>query len=127
MYKGPLLRALKRVHGARRKYLIIEDGDGSGNTSRKGIRAKQEARIEPMTLPPRTPSLMPQDYQLWREIERRMLAGAPAGRESKQAFKERLTATAKSLPRTLVRKCIARMKKNLKALVDAKGGHPKND
>ena len=48
-----------------------------GNLSGKGIAAKARAKIHAMTLPPRTPSLMPLDYAVWQRIDKDVMAGAP--------------------------------------------------
>ena len=64
MYTGPLAAALKKAWGAKRRYLIVEDGDRKGNQSGKGVAAKEKAKIRAMTLPPRTPSWMPLDFAL---------------------------------------------------------------
>ena len=64
IYKGPMLKALKRVWGKKRFYRIVEDGDRKGNQSTKGKRAKDSAKIKAMTLPPRSPCWMPLDYAI---------------------------------------------------------------
>lgn len=127
LYKGPLLGALKRAYGKKQSYTIIEDGDRKGNQSRAGIAAKREAKIRAITLPPRTPSLMPLDYKLWQVIGARMQQHSVRGKETKEAYLARLEKTARGLPRSLVGKCVSRMKGNVQAIVDAKGWHPKND
>lgn len=126
-YEGPLARALRRTWGSKRQYTLVEDGDRKGNQSGKGIKAKERAHIKSMTLPPRTPSWMPLDYSLWYEIDERMVKNAPRGTETKSAFLARLEHTARTLPRGMVRKVIGRMKRNIQAIVDARGWHPKND
>lgn len=47
MYKGPLLKALRRCHGELPRYIILEDNDPSGFKSRKGETAKIFPRLEP--------------------------------------------------------------------------------
>jgi hypothetical protein len=64
MYSGPLSAALSRTWGDRRQHTIIEDGDRKGNQSNKGIKAKKDAGIRALTLPPRTPAWMPLDYAI---------------------------------------------------------------
>ena len=71
--------------------------------------------------------MMPLDYVIWTEIEKRMDHSAPKGTESKAAFPKRLERTAKTLPRGFLRKTVRRMKSNIKAIVDAKGLLPQND
>jgi hypothetical protein len=128
LYAGPIAKALTRVRGDKRKYTVVEDGDRKGFTSKKGKSGKVKAKIKALTLPPRTPSLMPLDYALWSEIDRRMAKSDPAsGRESEDDFKARLKKTALSLPRGYVKRTLARMRANILALGEAKGYTPKND
>ena len=127
MYEDKLKPALVRAWGKRSRYTIVEDGDRKGNTSGKGVAAKARAKIYAMTLPPRTPSLMPLDYSVWQVIVKKMIDGAPRGAESKEAFLNRLRAIATSLPKGYVKSVIRRMRGNLKALVEARGYTPKGD
>lgn len=127
MYEDHLKPALVRTWGARARYTIVEDGDRKGNTSGKGIDAKARAWIHAITLPPRTPSLMPLDYAIWHRIMTDLMNGAPSGVETKVEFLGRLRAVATSLPRGYVKSVIGRMRGNVLALVDAKGFTPKND
>lgn len=60
---------MKRIHGPlavpqrmsvlARKFHLVEDGDRKGFQSNKGKAAKEEMKIASLTLPPRSPSLMP--------------------------------------------------------------------
>ena len=127
MYQGPLLSAMQRVWGNRRQYSIVEDGDRKGNQSRKGLAAKAASGIKAMTLPPRSPSLMPLDYSIWREVEDKMLKKAPQGTETKEAYLKRFKECAMTLPKGFVKNAIGRMKRNIQAIVDARGYLPKND
>ena len=127
MYEEHLKPALQSTWGKRARYTIVEDGDRKGNTSGKGIAAKARAKIFPLTLPPRTPSLMPLDYAIWSAIVKQMLVNAPKGTEKKDAFLERLRDVARKLPKGYVKSVIGRMRGNLRALVDAAGYTPKND
>ena len=127
MYKGPLLGALRRMWGPRRRFIIVEDGDRKGNQSGPGKTAKEEAGITAMTLPPRTPAWMPLDYAIWQEIEKRMVASDPGRHETKSEFILRLRRAAMSLPRGFVRKVIARMRSNIQGVIAAKGFHSKTD
>ncbi len=110
-----------------RKFRIVEDGDRKGFKSGKGNAAKEEMKIVALTLPPRSPSLMPLDYSLWTQIDAKMAECEPTGRETKLAFLARLKRCARSLPKATVRKTVRRMKANLNALIDARGFTPKND
>ena len=127
VYKGPLLSAMRRTWGVQRKYQVVEDGDRKGFQSNKGKQAKVEAGIVSITLPPRTPSLMPLDYRVWQAVEERMDACTPHRAESKEAFLTRLEHCAKTLPKGLVKGAIAKFRGNLQAIVEAKGYHPRND
>jgi hypothetical protein len=127
MYEGPLCAALRRTYGRLPQYLIVEDGDPKGNQSNTGLDAKKRAGIKAMTLPPRTPSLMPLDYAIWQRIDTLMVEGAPDGTEARADFLARLESVARSLPKSFVGRVVARMKKNVEAIVDAGGYIPKND
>ena len=127
MYKEHLRPALVRKYGALPRFKIVEDGDRKGHYSNKGIAAKRAAHISAIKLPPRTPSLMPLDYAIWKRIIDQLMREAPEEKETKAAFLARLQKIATSLPKSYVKKVIAKMRPNLKALADAKGYTPKND
>jgi hypothetical protein len=127
MYSGPLLRSLKRTWGEKRHYTIVEDGDLKGNQSGLGIKAKEAAHIRAMTLPPRTPSWMPLDFSIWAKIEAAMDKTAPEGTETKADFIARLARCARTLPRSVVREALGRMKGNIQGVIDARGYYAKND
>ena len=120
--------ALERTWGKRSSYTIVEDGDRKGNMSGKGVKAKVRAKIRALTLPPRTPSLMPLDYAIWHNIAQQVIATAPKkGKETKDAFMKRLRKIAVSLPNGYIKSVIHRMRDNIQALADANGYTPKND
>ena len=127
MYSGPLARAVKKTWGHKKSYQIVEDGDRKRIQSGLGLAAKRKAKLRTLTLPPRTPSWMPLDYAIWSAIEKSMGETAPKGRESKEAYLARLEACARSLPRGFVRKVIARMKGNIRGVIEARGYHEKDD
>ena len=127
MYEKHLKPALRRVWGKRARYTIVEDGDRKGNASGRGVAAKTRSKIVPLTLPPRTPSLMPLDYAIWKAIMNRMLDSDPTGTEATSNFLKRLRTAATSLPKGFVKGVIGRMRENIKALKDARGYTPKND
>ena len=127
LYAGPLIAALRKTWGRRRTFTIIEDGDRKGNMSGRGIKAKEEVGIRALTLPPRTPSWMPLDYALWRQIEERMTAQAPEGSETREAYLQRLRRCALSLPRSLIEKTVERVKDNIQGVMDAQGFGAKKD
>ena len=125
MYKGPLLQALKKSWGKKRKYTIVEDGDRKGNQSSKGIAAKAEACIHAMTLPPRTPEWMPLDFAVWKAIEDKMLTCEPETTETREQYLTRLKRCALALPRAFIRKVIGRMRTNINEVKTARGYHGK--
>ena len=125
MYKGPLLKALKKKWGKKRVFTIVEDGDRKGNQSGKGIEAKTEAHIHAMTLPPRTPEWMPLDYAIWTAIDAKMIECEPDGTETRKQYLARLRMCALGLPRKFIRQTIDRMPKNIREVKDAKGYHGK--
>jgi len=129
VYKGPMLKALRRTWGHLGKYTIVEDGDRKGNQSGKGKTAKKECHIHSVTLPPRTPCWMPLDYAIWKKVMDKVVSGMPKGEaaESKEEYLKRLKKAAMSLPRGFVANSIKRMKKNIQGVLDAKGYHPKCD
>ena len=108
-------------------YRVVEVGDRKGNQFTKGLAAKRRAHVRVLTLPPRTPELMPLDARLRKIIEDRMDATAPSGTEAKAAFLQRLRRTAKSLPKTVVRRAIENTPTVLSGIIEAKGYHPKCD
>ena len=90
--------------------MTAEDGDRKGFKSGKSNAAKEEMKIDTLALPPRSPSLMPLDYSLRTQIDLKMAACEPTGRETKAAFLARLKRCARSLPKATVRKTVMRMK-----------------
>ena len=70
---------------------------------------------------------MPLDYGIWKAILDKMEDTEPTGRESKEKYLQRLRTCALSLPRSLVKKIIQRMKKNIQGVIDADGYHAKDD
>ena len=91
------------------------------------MEAKEQVKIRAMTLPPRTPAWMPLDYAIWHEVDTRMSDSAPSSTETKAEYLARLESTARRLPKRFVGKVVARMKRNIQAVIDAGGYHAKND
>lgn len=126
MYSA-LGKVLRKVWGDKRSYRIIEDGDRKGFQSTKGKDAKADQKIVSMTLPPRSPDIMPLDYCLWDEIEDRVCAKTVTGKETVTQYKRRLCNVAKKIPAKTINKCLLQMKKRVAAIIDAKGKHIKMD
>ena len=123
LYDGPIKRTLKRVCGEKRKYVILEDNDPTGYKSNAAIAKKKELGISPIEFPIYSPDLNPCDYFLWRNIEARMDACAPKGKESKEVFMARLKRVALATDRSVVRNKLKEMKKRIAAIVDESGGN----
>ena len=121
MYKGPIMKTLKRVRGEKDSYLLAEDNDPTGYKSSKALTEKTKLHINTITWPRYSPDLMPLDYFLWEDINRRMDKTAPRGNESAAAFKSRLRRTALSTSTTTVRAAVEGMRKRAKAIWEAKG------
>ena len=127
LYKGPILKTLKKQRGTKPKYLVFEDNDPTGYKSAKGKAAKAELGIEAIPMPVFSPDLNPLDFCLWEEVSRRMVAGTPKRVETVQEYKKRLRLTALRLPSTLVTKAVGAMPKRMRAVVEAKGHSIKID
>ena len=127
LYKGPILKILKKQRGVKAKYLVFEDNDPTGYKSAKGMAAKAESGIEAIPMPVFSPDLNPLDFCLWEEVSRRMVAGAPTRVESVQEYKKRLRLTALRVPAPLVTKAVGAMPGRMRAVVDAKGYSIKRD
>ena len=131
MYKGPLLRTLKRAFPAKavRKnatWTVLEDNDPAGYKSSAGKAAKLEASIMSVDLPPRSPDLNTLDYSLWAAINAAMRKQERAFRKNKKETKEqymaRLRRTALNLPTSLVTKAVKDMHRRLRKISAAGGG-----
>ena len=132
MYKGPLLKAMKKAfpeHAAKKRafWKVLEANDPTGYKSGLAKEAKAEVRIITNDLPKRSPDLNVLDYSLWAEINTRMRAQEKmfpkSKKESFDAFKARLRRTAPGLPESVVRKAASDMYKRVRMAVAAGGGH----
>lgn len=120
-------KALRKTWGNKRSFRVMEDGDTKGFQSGKGKQAKENEKIESWMLPPRTPSLMPLDYCLWVEIEKRALKKNDGGQETRSEYAARLRQAALRLPRNIVKNCLGKMRENVLDIVKAKGKSTKLD
>ena len=68
MYKGPILKILKKKVGVKKTYTIAEDNDPTGYKSSKGKEAKRKVGIKPIEWPRYSPDLMPLDFSLWEDV-----------------------------------------------------------
>jgi hypothetical protein len=115
--------ALRRCYGKKREFRVVEDLDTKGFQSGKGIRAKKLENIDSWKLPPRSPGWMPLDFSLWTEIENRVLGKYGYDTEDTAAYAKRLRLTAMRLPKTVIKKCLAKMKGNIQETVASRGKH----
>ncbi|CAE8671507.1 unnamed protein product, partial [Polarella glacialis] len=111
--KGPIHRALKRCHGEKGRYVVLEDNDPTGYKSNLAKGVKAELGITAMQFPRYSPDLNPCDFFLRDEasIERRMTKNDPGGREAASHYKERLKRTAMAIPEDVISKGVACIKK----------------
>jgi len=109
---------------------VFRDGDPHAFNTYRGRAAESAFEWTTVQLTPRSPDLMPLDYALWTEIQRRMrecelakLEDDETWHETPAQFWARLERTALGLDKATVDKCTAHMRKRLAALKDAKGAH----
>ena len=127
LYRGPIINALKKELGAKRRYVLLEDNDPTGYKSTRGKEAKADLHIEPLRFPQYSPDLNPLDFYVWSEVEDRVLAKPADKLESGTAYKARLRRVAKALPASKIEGAMASIPKRAKAIVEAKGGYVKFD
>ena len=127
MYKGPIMKTLKKKRGEKTSYFLVEDNDPQGYKSGLAKAAKRSLGIKTMEWPRYSPDLNPLDFSLWDNIEARMAKTAPRGRETVVAFKARLRRVAFSTPTSEVRKMVEAVRSRAKAIRDAKGGDIQKD
>ena len=127
LYKGAILKTLRKQRGVRPTYLVFEDNDPSGYKSSRGKAAKAESGIDAIPMPVFSPDLNPLDFCLWHEVERRMATSAPNRVETVQKYKKRLRLTALRLSPALVARAVSAMPARMRAIVDAKGYSIKAD
>ena len=121
MYNGPIIRTLKKKRGVKRSYLLAEDNDPSGYKSGKGMAAKRSLKIKTVKWPRYSPDMMPLDFSLWNDINRRMDESAPSGHESGRAFKARLRRLALRTSTKTVRAAVEAMRSRADQVWKAKG------
>ena len=127
LYKGPIVKTLRKQRGVKPKYLVFEDNDPAGYKSGAGMAAKTELGIEAVPMPTFSPDLNPLDFSLWDVVSRRMIACTPKHVETVAEYKKRLRRVALRLSPTLVAKAVKAMPKRMQAVVAAKGYSIKAD
>ena len=127
LYRGPIAAALRKWRGAQQRYWLLEDNDPTGYKSKKALQAKKDVHITCLNFPRYSPDLNPLDFFLWHEVERRMLLAGVTKRESQEAYKRRLRATAKGIPAAVIRKAMLNIKVRARQVVKANGGNIPRD
>ena len=110
MYSGPIMKALIKHRGEKVSYLLAEDNDPTGYKSRKALTAKRRLIVRTIAWPRYSPDLMPLDFSLWTNINERVRATAPSGRETVAAFSRRLKRIALRTPRATVLAAVGAMR-----------------
>ena len=127
LYRGAIVRTLKKHRGQKRSYKVLEDNDPRGYKSKKAEDAKSELGITPVRFPRYSPDLNPLDFSIWTAVEQRMFQNTPKRVETVAEYKKRLRLTALRLPAQVVSAAVRSMPTRMKAVVDAKGGNIKRD
>jgi hypothetical protein len=121
LYEGPVLSALRKHRGNKRRYTVLQDNDPRGYKSKLAQTAREENHIVTMNLPRYSPDLNPLDFGIWQAVQQRMDKQGLNGKESKEAFKARLRRTALRLSKDVVRQIALRLPRRIKAVVEAAG------
>ena len=127
LYKGAIMKVLAKHRGVKASYLVAEDNDPTGYKSGKAMAEKRRLGIQTIEWPRFSPDLMPLDFSLWQNIERRAHMSAPKGKESVNAFKERLRRATLATPAATVRAVVAAMRSRAAMVVAAKGKDIRTD
>ena len=85
------------------------------------MTAKRNLKIKTISWPRYSPDLMPLDFSLWANIEKRMAEAAPKGKESQGSFKARLRRVALRTPTAIVRAAVEATRSRAKQIWEAKG------
>ena len=126
LYADVVAPALKERYPEKRKYVVLEDNDPSGNRSKRGMDAKTFHKMKVFEIPKRSPDLNVLDYAVWSEVERRMRAQERKWRvvktETRAQFGVRLDRTARNLPKAFIDKAVSSLARRCQLLYDARGG-----
>jgi hypothetical protein len=127
LYRGPVIKALKKHVGVKNQYIILEDNDPTVYKSNKGKKAKKDLKIRAIDYPRHSPDLHPLDFFVWSEVERRMALQKQPKNETAAQYKARLRHVALGIPEKVVRQAVLSIKKRAAMVVTAKGGDTKRD
>ena len=122
LYNGPIIAALRRNRGQKRKYRIIEDNDPTGYKSNLAIATKAELKIVPEDWPRYSPDLNPLDFFIWNEVEVRMSKTRAPTSETLEHYKARLRRCAMAIPARVIKKAVASIRDRAAAIAKENGG-----
>ena len=88
---------------------------------------RKSLKIHPVPFPKYSPDLNPLDFFLWAEVNRRMAEQSASANETQTAFKERLRKTAMSIPASMIRAAVGKMKAKAREVVENGGGRIPSD
>lgn len=127
MYEGPIQEALSRHRPNKGTWRIAEDNDPVGFKSGKAEAMKKKLGMVAIEWPKYSPDLMPLDFTLWANVEKRARAAVGKRRVSASEYKRILRETALGLPAREVRKAVASMRKRIQACYEHEGGNIPRD
>ena len=127
LYKKVLAPTLRRHRGVKPRYTILEDNDPTGFKAAAAVATKAALKIVPLEYPVYSPDMNPCDYALWDEVERSMAKQVTPDGEIVDGFKARLRRTAMGLPKAVVKKIVAGMKRRTGEIYAKNGGHIPRD
>ena len=90
LYRGAIMKTLKKQRGQKRSYRVLEDNDPRGYKSGKAQTAKEELGITACPWPRYSPDLNPLDFAIWAEVESRMIKNAPKKVDTVSEYKKLL-------------------------------------
>ena len=84
-------------------------------------------KVSAVAFPKYSPDLNPLDYFVWAEVNWRMDSQSAPANESQTAYKSRLRKTATSIPATIIREAVGKMKAKAAEVAQSKGGRIPSD
>ena len=125
MYSESLAPALRRAYPCKRRFLLLEDNDPSGNKSKLAAQTKVDHSMDVLGFPKRSPDLNPVDYGFWDCVNRRLRkqeAAIPsAKKETRAPFVARLKRTILRVPEAVLTPLVKSMGRRCKAVQRVKG------
>jgi hypothetical protein len=125
VYTDTVLPALKKRYTSRKRFVLLEDNDPTGNCSKRGVAAKREGKMEVLQIPKRSPDLNVLDYAVWSKVERMLRKQEQKmtkKTETREEFEKRLDKTAFSISEEDINNWVGNLHKRCQQLHAAKGG-----